>query len=287
MRRLFRRLLKATVWIVALALLVFIFGLLQARRDPVIHQGRLGLADWPKGAAPIRVLLLSDIHIGNLTMNRARLDRVVDQAMVQRPDLILLAGDYISGYEAGTAQAVAPDLIAALSRLRAPLGVVAVLGNHDYWTDAATVHRTLAAANIKVLINDAVQVGPLVVGGVDDKTAKQDDIPRTVAAMRRLTGAHLILTHSPDIALVMRNDAQPILAGHTHCGQIVLPWLGPVRSLLDSREHYPCDMLWQGRHAMIVTGGVGTSVFPMRIGAPPQMWLVTLGPRTASPAPRS
>jgi predicted MPP superfamily phosphohydrolase len=286
MRTLFRILFRSLAWVALAALLVCLYGFFEAKRDPVIKQGRMDLADWPRGAPPVRMLLLSDIHLGNSTMDTARLDRIVDQAMAQKPDLILLAGDFISGYDAATARAVSPGLTAAMSKLHAPLGVIAVLGNHDYWTDAATVRRTLSAAKVDVLINEAVQRGPLVIGGVNDKIAEHDDVPKTEAAMRRLKGANIILGHSPDIARVSRLGVQPVFAGHTHCGQIVVPWLGPVMTIMDKRNDYPCGVARQGGHAMIVTGGVGTSVLPMRIGAPPEMWIVTLGPRTANPAPK-
>ncbi|QNA86040.1 phosphohydrolase [Sphingomonas sp. So64.6b] len=284
MRTFLRFLFRSTAWVALAALLVCLYGFFEARRDPVIKQGRMELADWPKGAPPIRMLLLSDIHLGNATMGTARLDRIVDQAMAQKPDLILLAGDFISGYDAQTARAVSPDLTAAMARLHAPLGVIAVLGNHDYWTDAATVRRTLSAAKVDVLVNEAIQRGPLVIGGVNDKIAKHDDVPKTEAAMRKLKGANIILAHSPDIARISRFGSQPVFAGHTHCGQIVVPWFGPLRTMIDHREQFPCGISHQGHHAMIVTGGVGTSILPMRIGAPPEMWVVTLGPRDANPA---
>lgn len=298
-----RRICLFLASLVLLLLVIALYGFVEARRDPLVRYAAVPLADWPVGARPVRALLISDVHFGNATMGSARLARIIDQAMALKPDLILLAGDYIAGHDAETARLAAAPLAAQLARLHAPLGVVAVLGNHDHWTDAATVRRTLMAANISVVSNGAVARGPLVIGGVDDQLSGHDDIPATLVAMGKLSGAKILLAHTPDIARALRRltegnttttprivtkvGPQIAFAGHTHCGQIVLPWLGPIKTVIDSREKYLCGPSWRGADRILVTGGVGTSVLPMRIGAPPDMWLVTLGPRDAAPAPRS
>ncbi|MGH6614737.1 metallophosphoesterase [Sphingomonas sp.] len=298
-----RRICLFLAGLVLLLLAIALYGFVDARRDPLVRYAAVPLNDWPGGARPVRALLISDIHFGNATMGSSRLARIVDQAMALKPDLILLAGDYVAGHDAETAHQAAAPLAAELARLHAPLGVVAVLGNHDHWTDAVTVQRALTAASISVVSNGAIRRGPLVIGGVDDQFSGHDDIPATLAAMDKLSGAKIILAHTPDVAralrrlteadtltaprIVSRVAPQIVFAGHTHCGQIVLPWLGPIKTVIDSREKYLCGPSWRGTDRILVTGGVGTSVLPMRIGAPPDMWLVTLGPRDAVPAPRS
>lgn len=246
----------------------------QARADPVVRRATIRLPGWPAGARPVRVLVWSDIHLGNSATGPRRLARLVERAGALRPDLVVLAGDYIAGHEREDA-AVAPGL-AALGRLRAPLGVVAVLGNHEYWTDPAAVRRFLTRAGVRVLANEAVRRGPVTIGGIDDLVNRRDDLGRTVAAVRQLGGAPVIVSHSPDLAPGLPRDAPLLLAGHTHCGQIVLPFHGPPVEV--SAPRYRCGLVREGGRAIVVTAGTGTSVLPFRFRAPPDWWLLTLEP---------
>jgi len=259
------------------------WGVLNARTDPVVRETAVQLADWPAGAAPIKVALLGDIHIGNIVMDAERLGRIADQVDAAKPDLIVLAGDYVVGQDASGIEGRAAKLTTPLARLRAPLGVVAVLGNHDYWTDARRVRAALAAAGIAVLDNQATQRGPIMVAGIGDAFSGHDRIEATLAAPRH--GPVVVLTHSPDLAPRLPPGAPLVLAAHTHCGQIVLPWLGPLpgrsphehgKRLYDPR--YRCGVIHDPGRTVIVTAGVGSGTAPIRFGAPPDVWLVTLEP---------
>lgn len=260
--------------LLALPLLLAGWCHFQARADPVVRRASVRLPGWPQGAAPVRVLLWSDLHLGNAATGRARLGRLVFLANALRPDLIVLAGDLVAGHEREDAD-IAPDL-AALRGLRAPLGAVAVLGNHDYWTNAARIRRVLEGAGVTVLANAAVRRGPLALGGVDDLVTRRADVRRTVEAVRRLGGAPLLASHSPDLAPRLPRDMRLLLAGHTHCGQVVLPWYGPPVDVAAPR--YRCGLVREGGRLTVVTAGTGTSVVPFRWRAPPDWWLLTLGP---------
>ena len=253
--------------LLALALLG---GFAGARADPVARLLAVVLPGWPAGAAPVRVLVWSDLHLGNRATDRGRLMRLVAQANALKPDLVVLAGDYIAGHERADA-AVAPGLL-ALRGLKAP--AVAVMGNHEYWTDPHRVRRVLTDAGVTVLANQAVRRGPLVVGGMDDMVNRRDDAAATVAAMRRLGAARLVVSHSPDIAGKLAADVPLLVAGHTHCGQIVLPFWGPPVDVAARR--YRCGVVREGGRLVVVTAGTGTSVAPLRFGAPPDWWLLTL-----------
>src|SRR5437868_4986392 len=102
------------------------FGLHEARSRPIVRQATVALPGWPAGARPLRAVLVSDIHLGNLAMDRRRLHAVVAEIDAARPDLVLIAGDFVVGSGPEGAQAEADALTAPLSRLRAPLGVIAV-----------------------------------------------------------------------------------------------------------------------------------------------------------------
>lgn len=260
--------------LLALPMVLASWCFLQARAAPVTRRATVRLPGWPEGARPVRVLLWSDLHLGNRATGPDRLRRLVVRANGLRPDLVVLAGDYVAGHERRDA-AVAPSL-AALGGLRAPLGVVAVMGNHDYWTDAPRIRRALEGAGVTVLANSAVRRGPLALGGVDDLVNRRADVQATAAAARRLGGAPMLLSHSPDAAPRLPRDMPLLLAGHTHCGQIVLPLYGPPFDVAALR--YRCGLVREGGRLTVVTAGTGTSVVPLRLRALPDWWLLTLGP---------
>ncbi|MCP3735056.1 metallophosphoesterase [Sphingomonas sp. RP10(2022)] len=274
---------------IAMLGVLLVVGYREAIGDPVVRRGAIDLPDWPAGAAPVSVALLSDIHIGNVAMDEARLTRIVAQVKARRPDLVLLAGDFVVGHAAGSSGRLARRLIGPLSRLRAPLGVFAVLGNHDHWTGAGAVTRALAEAGIATLSNRAVRRGPVTIVGIDDAFSDHADPRLALLSADGLGGARIVVTHSPDaIPLLPQGAARLVLAGHTHCGQIVWPngralaTRSPFngRRLFDPR--YRCGIVRDSRRTVIVTAGLGSGTAPVRLGAPPDWWLVTLGPVSRS-----
>lgn len=272
-----RRLASAAVALALLGIALFAAGVHNARADPVIRRVSLTLPRWPAGRPPVTVALLSDIHLGDLVTDEARLTRIAAQVTALRPDLIVLAGDLVSGHDPRKAAQEELALTRALLRLRAPLGVVAVLGNHDYWTGAPAVRRALAAARITVLENRAVRRGPLAIGGVGDEYTGHDRTAATLAQVRALGLAPLIVTHSPDIAPGLGADTPVLLAGHMHCGQVVLPLIGAPSVPSKFGARYLCGVIREGARTVVVGAGTGTSSLPIRFGAPPDVWLVWLG----------
>jgi predicted MPP superfamily phosphohydrolase len=252
-----------------------LFALCEARRDPVVRTATLSLPGWPAGAKPVRAVLISDVHIGSWAMDAARLTRIVDQIDALKPDIVFIAGDMINGSRANSAPLIGEAMVEPLSRLKAPLGVIAMLGNHDNWTGALAVRDQFRRAGITVLENQAIARGPLAIGVIGDRFSHHSDIPATLTAMQPLAGGRLFLTHSPSITPTLP-DGSVLLAGHTHCGQVrILGW-SPGRQPYDKR--YRCGVIREGRRIVVVTAGLGTSGPPVRLGAPPDLWLLTLGP---------
>jgi predicted MPP superfamily phosphohydrolase len=251
----------------------------EAHRDPVVRRASITLPDWPAGTGPITVALASDIHVGGGAMDAARLKRIAGQIAATRADLVVLAGDFIDGHDPRTARASAPVLTAAFRQLRAPLGTIAVLGNHDHDSDPRAVAAALSAAGITVLQNDAVARGPLAVGVVGDAYSGHDDLPATLRSLNSVRGARLIVTHTPDIAPNLPADASLLFAGHTHCGQIVLPLVGALWIPSRFGSRYRCGVIRDGARTIVVGAGLGTSMLPLRLGAPPDIWLLTLAPK--------
>lgn len=270
------KLLKALLVLLLIAGGFYLYARAEARFDPIVRTATVKLPNWPAGVTPVRAVLISDIHIGSHAMDADRLDRIVGQINALQPDIVLIAGDFIYGHDADGAQKLGPALVAPLKKLHPPLGVVAVLGNHDHWTGPGEVSALLAQAGVTVLVNDVTARGPITIGGVDDDFSGHANIAATMARLRPFAGARVILTHSPDIAPRLPRDARLLLAGHTHCGQGVLPIYGPVTSVSHFKDHYRCGLVLDPGLAVIVTGGLGTSGPPLRFGAPPDLWLITL-----------
>jgi len=260
----------------ALALLGWMYW--TAIADPVVRETEVGLDDWPRGAASIRAVLISDIHVAGPDMPPERLARIVGLVNAIHPDVVLIAGDFVGDKDFGTRIYSATDIAETLARLRPRLGVFAVLGNHDHWRSAGQVREALIRAGVQVLDNQAIEAGPLAIGGLDDPFIHEDDLPSTITALRRLRGAKLLLSHSPDPFPRMPSDIGLMVAGHTHCGQIRLPLYGAISTESAYGDRYACGRVDENGKTLVVTAGLGTSVLPLRLGAVPDLWLITIGP---------
>lgn len=262
--------------VLLLAAVILARGYYNATRDPIIRTATFTLADWPAGAPPLRVLHLSDIHVAGPDMPPQRLARLVTRFNLLRPDLVTIAGDLISDKRTATRHYSADQAVAPLGNLRARLGVVVALGNHDHWHDPAAIRAGLERRGIIVLANQALRRGPLLIGGVDDDFSRHDDVPATFAALDALgAGPRILLTHSPDIVPDLPRPVGATLAGHTHCGQIVLPFIGAISSVSRYGARFECGLIRDPNGPVIVGAGLGTSVLTLRYGAPPDAWLIT------------
>ena len=273
-----RRLAAALTLLVAAAALALFYMYSVALRDPIVRKASIALPDWPPDALPIHVALLTDIHVSGPDMPPKRLDRIVEQVNSLHPDLVLLGGDFVSDKKAATKRYTGTEALAPLSGLKARFGAVAVLGNHDHWRSTTEIINGLRAAHVRTLQNNAVEVGPISLGGVDDAFTGHDNVAKTVGAMRVYPGARVLLSHSPDVTPAVPSDVTLILAGHTHCGQIRVPWIGAVSYMSKYGERFACGLATDGSKRVVTSGGLGTSVLPLRLGAVPEIWLVTLGP---------
>ncbi|MBV9528923.1 metallophosphoesterase [Sphingomonas sp.] len=254
------------------------YGYAEATRAPVVRRATFTLPDLPPGTAPIRILLMADMHAQGPDMPTARLERIVGQANALHPDIIVLAGDFIGNNVVATRRYDEAAAIAPLAGLRAKEGVFAVLGNNDR-PDGAAAMAALRAAGINVLEKRAVQLGPIVLGGLRTRFGS------TVRRILARSGARIVISHSPDGFASLPPGIDLMLAGHTHCGQIVLPLVGPLATGSEFGSRYLCGVTVENGRALVVTGGLGTSQVPFRIGAPPDMWLIELRPRPPQALP--
>ncbi|HWW56421.1 MAG TPA: metallophosphoesterase [Sphingopyxis sp.] len=258
-------------------------GYWNATRDPVIRSATVEIVDWPAGQAPLKLLLLSDIHVAGPDMPPERLARIVGELNRLKPDLILIAGDLVSEKRSATHIYTAAEVVAPLGGLRAPLGVIVAPGNHDHWFKPDALRGELEKRGLRVLQNEAVKLGPLIVGGVDDDYSGHDDVPETFAAMDRLgPGVSLLVTHSPDIVPDLPRPVAAVFAGHTHCGQIRFPFIGALTYVSRYGDRFACGAIDDEGQRVFVGAGLGTSLLPLRFNTPPDAWLITLAPKAAS-----
>ncbi len=270
---------RGTLALTAAGLFLLLHMALLATSEPQVRKFALALESFPDGHPPVVAALISDIHAGGADVSPERVAKVVEQVNSLKPDLVLLAGDFISEKKFPARRLSIEESIAPLANLRAPLGTVAVLGNHDHWLSARTVRAALAKSGITVLDNQAVRRGPVALGGVDDVHTRQADMAATAASMARLGGVKLLLSHSPDIFPEVPSDVKLTLAGHTHCGQIAFPLIGAIVTASNYGRRFACGIIEENGRILIVSGGVGTSGLPIRLLARPDIWLITLRSR--------
>jgi predicted MPP superfamily phosphohydrolase len=243
-----------------------LMGLVEARSDPVVRTLTLRMGGGP--AQPVRILLMSDIHSQPSDMSPGRLRRIVRAANALRPDLVVLAGDFLGNDGLGTPYPIGEGL-APLGGLRARYGIFAVLGNNDR-PRRSLVERELRSLGVSLLEDDAVRAGPVSIGGVERR------FKHTGRELLTLPAPRILVAHSPQKFPDLPSGVSLMLSGHTHCGQISLPFLGPVLTGGKIPRAYACGFAKLKGRALVVTGGLGTSTVPLRFAAPPDMWLISI-----------
>jgi predicted MPP superfamily phosphohydrolase len=240
---------------------------------PIERRVHVHAQPWPKGTV-MRIVLLSDLHVSVPGDSPARLRQTIVRVNATRPDLVLIAGDFTSNAMA-VRRASLLEATAPLAGLRARNGVVAVLGNNDADLRDRLVAR-LQALGITVLENRAVRYGPLAVIGLDDHSTRHLDVSVALSSYRRTGGWPLFLAHSPYSVWSLPAGGGLILAGHTHCGQILLPIISDLVTPASLRR-YDCGIVRDGGRLTIISAGLGVSILPLRLGAPPDYWVIDIG----------
>jgi len=238
--------------------------------------------------APVRALVIGDIQPAGPHETPARIRALMARGMALKPDIVLLLGDYVTTRKLSTSFVDPVDTTAALAALDAPMGVYAVLGNHDWWWDAARMEGLLTGAGITVLRNRAVLAEgggkALWIAGLEDLWSGDDDLAAAIGQAG--AGAPLILlTHNPDIFPEVPRRVALTLAAHTHGGQVYIPFIG--RPIVPSKygERYAYGLIEEAGRTLFVTRGVGTAIIPVRFLTPPEIVLITLIPRIGDKDP--
>lgn len=254
---------------------------------------------WPADFQ-LKIAVIADLHACDPWMSLDRIQSIVERTNALNADITVLLGDYVASHRRVTRFIPAAEWASVLAGLKAPLGVHAILGNHDWWEDKTVQRegqgltnsrRALEAAGIPVYENDVVRLtkagGSFWLAGLGDQLAYVparrfrpvrrigvDDLPATLAKITD-DAPVILLAHEPDVAMQVPARVALQLSGHTHGGQVRLfGWSPVVPSRYGNRLAYGhtrvnCDV--------IVSGGLGCSIMPFRFGVPPEIVLVTLG----------
>jgi predicted MPP superfamily phosphohydrolase len=252
---------------------------------------------WPADLK-LKIAVIADVHACDPWMSLQRIQTIVEHTNALGADITVLLGDYVAGHRNVTRFIPADEWASVLSGLKAPLGVHAILGNHDYWDDrtvqregvgATVARRALEAAGIPVYENDVQRLNkagqPFWLAGLGDQLAyaparryraiKRIGVDDLGATLGKVTddAPVILLAHEPDVARRVPSRVALQLSGHTHGGQVrVLGWspVAPSGQLLTyGHIRMNCDI--------VVSGGLGCSFVPFRLGVPPEIVLVTVG----------
>jgi len=225
----------------------------------------------------IRIGLIADIHIGGMHVPPDRVVKLVQEMNTLEPDLVLMPGDFIDGHtprreRSETFNEAIEKGLSALAALKAP--TYATIGNHDNWYDANYVQTALESANVTVLNNQAQIISGLcLIGLEDDETGQPSPRPFSDCPTNK---PPLAILHSPQAWENIRSDTVLALAGHTHGGQVNLPFIGRRVNATDLGAEHSYGFSKLGTVDFYVSSGIGTSILPVRFRSPPEIVVITL-----------
>lgn len=272
-----RRNISAILFIVGLIITIWAF--FAEPNSFRIREQTITIGSWPEACNNKKVAILADLHVGSPYKGIDSLRWLVDEVNASLPDLILLPGDFVIQGVAGGSFVSPEEAAEVLEELKAPMGVFAVLGNHDWWLDANRVEKAFADRGIAVLEDRSVKLSSggceLLLVGISDFWEGPHDIAK---AMDGIDTAESILafTHNPDIFPELPKHISLTIAGHTHGGQVYLPFVG--RPVVPSRygQRYAIGHINEDGKNLYVSPGVGTSIFPVRFLVPPEVTLLSI-----------
>ena len=262
-----------------LAFLMFWGFFIEPNRLIVRHE-TIQIDGWPRDLDGLRIAVLSDIHAGGSFIDERKLRLIVERTNQLQPEMIVILGDYIAGDGRRHPLKMTPEVFGPILKdFNAPLGVYSVLGNHDWWFDGNRVRRVLEQNGMKVLDNEVLSIEArgtsLWIVGFADLWTRPQRIAETVAQVPE-DASMIALAHNPDVFPRLPQHVPLLIGGHTHGGQVRFPILGSVIHPSDFGQRYARGhVIENGRH-LFVTTGIGTSIFPVRFGVPPEIVLLTV-----------
>jgi len=263
----------------ALALIWVRGALVEPYLDLECVNVRIKVPKWNKGLENIKIALIGDIHAGWGELEDYRVRSAIDTLNAGKPDVVIILGDYFNGRFYQTAMGE-KRLAYLLSRIRAPYGVYAVLGNHDTYYGIPKIRRMLAEAGVKLLENSNVEIktphGNFYIAGIADPITTSYMYGPTLRGIPPDEPV-VFVTHSPGILREIPKTVSFSVAGHTHGGQICLPFFGPIASNCELPRGESAGLIEDSAGRVIyVNRGLGTSRIPLRILCPPEITFITV-----------
>ncbi len=263
------------LWVYGVPLALAVFGVLVRPHRATVRELEVTVEGLPHAFDGYRVAQLSDTHLGSLTPVEQLLEWVAT-ANACTPDLVALTGDYVTN---GTRfHEAAADVFA---RLRAPDGVIAVLGNHDNFGGCEPLSSALRAGGIRLLMNEHAVIerhgARLVVVGVDDVFSRRADVAKAFSGVEE--GAPVLgLAHDPRLFPAMaERGARLVLSGHTHWGQVGVPYASRLMNVARPFFRFPGGLFAHASGAKLwVSPGLGTTGPPVRLGVAPEITVLVL-----------
>jgi len=245
----------------------------------VIHSEILNIKGWPSSLDGLKIAAIGDIHGGSPFINENKLRDIVALTNAQHPDLIVLLGDYMVRSQFYRSQLAPEQMTAILKDLKAPLGVFAVLGNHDWYFDGERVRKAFETDGITVLENESAELRDgnqlIALVGLADAWTRPQDIEGTIANVPM--GVPVIaVTHNPDSFVQLPTRVSLLLAAHTHGGQVNLPIVGRLIVPSNYGQKYAAGHVEENGKHLFVTTGIGTSILPLRFRVPPEIAILTI-----------
>ena len=210
-------------------------------------------------------------------MGVKRLEKIVERIHMLAPDIILLPGDFVAGRQFLHRPLEPEDIGPILAPLVLTAPTFAVLGNHDYAVSGLRIRRSLESVGIRTLFNEVAtfQVGdePLQIAGLDSLNTRRADPLKTFAQIDP-TAPAILLSHFPDIFPEVPATCFLTVAGHTHGGQVRLPFYGPIVTMSQLPRHLAYGLHDMGGRHLLVSGGIGMSGLPIRFNMLPEIVLL-------------
>lgn len=228
----------------------------------------------------LKVVFVGDFHVK--PNQKSRLEYVVKKINEEHPDLILSTGDFVSGHDPKQSLSI-EEIAQELSKLKPKYGFYTVLGNHDWWQSGEKIEKILEQNGIIVLGNENKKINidgkTLYIAGVEDMDTRNIDLAK---ALTNTNHPAILLTHTPDVFPFVTDKSNSkitgkvdlTLAGHTHGGQVNIPFIGPLIVPSDYGKKYAQGLIKENGKTIFVTKGIGTSILPVRFNCTPEIVVI-------------